>query len=114
MPHCVFKRMRSCYPFFLTTGQDHHIINEIWNYVTQSRFDRIMDELKRDREARDKKWDAQEKKWKANEKKWDEERRIQDKKWDANQKIINEILASIEASNERFNSTIGALGTWTK
>ena len=78
---------------------------------TESRFDRIMDELKRDREARDKKWDAQEKKWKANEKKWDEERRIQDKKWDANQKIINEILASVKASNKRFNSTIGALGS---
>ena len=30
---------------------------------TENRFDRIMDELKRDREARDKKWEAQDKKW---------------------------------------------------
>ena len=67
---------------------------------TESRFDRIMDELKRDREARDKKWEAQDKRWEA-----------QDKRWEANQKIINEILASIKASNQRFNSTIGALGS---
>ncbi|MEA3414856.1 MAG: DUF3782 domain-containing protein [Thermodesulfobacteriota bacterium] len=53
---------------------------------TESRFDRIMDELKRDREARDKKWEA-------------------------NQKTINEILASIKAADRRFNSTIGALGS---
>ena len=60
---------------------------------TKSHFDRIMDELKRDREARDKKWEAQ------------------DKKWEANQKTINKILASIEVSNKKFNSTIGALGS---
>jgi hypothetical protein len=55
--------------------------------VTESRFDRIMDELQRDREARDKKWDeehkAQDKKWEAQDKKWEEERKAQDKKWEA-------------------------------
>ena len=58
--------------------------------VTESRFDRIMDELQHDREARDKKWAAQDKKWAAqNEKwdiwtkKWDEERKAQDEKWEA-------------------------------
>ncbi len=61
--------------------------------VTESRFDRIMDELKRDREARDKKWESQE------------------KKWEANQKTINDMLISIKASNKKFNSTIGALGS---
>ena len=61
--------------------------------VTESRFDRIMDELQHDREARDKKWAAQDKKWAAqNEKwdiwtkKWDEERKAQDKKWEAQDK----------------------------
>jgi len=39
---------------------------------TESRFDRRMDELKRDREARDKKWAAQ-------DKKWEEEQREQNK-----------------------------------
>ena len=65
--------------------------------VTESRFDRIMDELQHDREARDKKWEGQDKKWEAqnekwaaqNEKwdiwakKWDEERKAQDEKWEA-------------------------------
>ena len=37
---------------------------------TESRFDRIVDELKRDREARDKKWGAQNKKWVTQDKKW--------------------------------------------
>ena len=73
---------------------------------TESRIDRILDELKRDREARDKKWDAQEKKWDAQEKKWD----AQEKRWEENQKVINEILAVIKAQGRRFDSTIGALG----
>ena len=53
--------------------------------VTESRFDRIMDELQHDREARDKKWEAQEKKWEGQEKKWDAQNikwAAQDKKWD--------------------------------
>ncbi len=37
---------------------------------TESRFDRIMDELKRDREARDKKWADQDKKWDAQDIRW--------------------------------------------
>lgn len=66
---------------------------------TESRFDRIMDELKRDREARDKKWEAQDKKWEAQEKKWEE-----------SQSVINEMLVSIQKLDQRHDSTIGALG----
>ena len=66
---------------------------------TERRIDRILDELKKDREAGNKKWEAQEKKWEAQEKKWEE-----------NQKVINEILVSIKAVDRRIDSTIGALG----
>lgn len=59
---------------------------------TESRFDRILDELKTDREARDRKWDAQE------------------KKWEENQKVINDMLGSIRALHKRIDSSIGALG----
>lgn len=59
---------------------------------TERRIDRILDELKKDREARDKKWEAQE------------------KKWEENQKVINEMLVSIKAVDRRIDSTIGALG----
>ena len=73
---------------------------------TERRIDRILDELKKDREARDKKWEAQEKKWQAQEKKW----QAQEKKWEENQKVINEMLVSIKAVDRRIDSTIGALG----
>lgn len=66
---------------------------------TESRFDRIMDELKRDREARDKKWEAQDKKWDA-----------QDKKWEENQRVINEMLVAIQKIDRKHDATIGALG----
>ncbi len=59
---------------------------------TESRFDRIMDELKRDREARDKKWETQ------------------DKKWEENQCVINEMLVSIQKLDQKHEATIGALG----
>lgn len=52
---------------------------------TESRFDRIMDELKRDREA-------------------------QTRKWEDNQKVINEMLTAIKALGQKHDSTIGALG----
>lgn len=46
----------------------------------------MLDELKRDRGARDKKWEE-------------------------NQKVIREMLASIKAVDRRIDSTIGALGS---
>ena len=70
---------------------------------TESRFDRIMDELKRDREARDKKWEAQ-------DKKWEEERKEQNKKWEENQRVINEMLVAIQKLDKKHDATIGALG----
>jgi len=73
---------------------------------TESRFDRIMDELKSDREARDKKWEAQEKKWEAQEKKWEK----WEKRWEANQQVINEMLVSIRKLDQKHEATIGALG----
>ncbi len=60
---------------------------------TESRFDRIMFELQRDREIQEKKWEAQEKKWEeqtkrwlAWEKKWEEERKAEEKKWEKQDK----------------------------
>jgi len=66
---------------------------------TEDRIDRILDELKQDREENSRKWAAQEKKWEENEKKWKE-----------NQKVIEKMLASIEALSKKHDSTIGALG----
>ena len=53
--------------------------------TTESRFDRIMQELKRDREE-------------------------QNQKWEENQKATNSMLESIEALSKKHDSSIGALG----
>jgi hypothetical protein len=59
---------------------------------TESRFDRLLDELRRDREENFRKWEEQE------------------RKWDANQKNIDDMLAEIKAQSKRHDSSIGALG----
>ena len=80
---------------------------------TENRFDRILDELKQDREARDRRWNEQEKKWDSQDRKWEEKAKRwdeQDRRWEENQKVINQMLVSIKAVDHRIDSTIGALG----
>jgi len=67
---------------------------------TESKFDRILAELQRDREEQARKWDEQARKWDEQNRKWDE----QNRKWD-------EQLAEIRRLDKRFDSTIGALGS---
>ncbi len=59
---------------------------------TESRFDRLLEELRRDREENARKWDEQ------------------NRKWDENQATINGILDEIRALSRKHDSTIGALG----
>jgi len=59
---------------------------------TESRFDRLLDELRRDREEQSRKWDEQ------------------NRKWDENQKVINQMLQEIRGLSRKHDSTIGALG----
>lgn len=91
---------------------------------TEDRFEKLLEELRRDREEWNKKWEENLKKWKENEKRWEEnERRWQEneKKWEENQKVINRILEEIKLLRERqeaeskrldrrIDTTIGALG----
>ena len=59
---------------------------------TESRFDRLLDELRRDREEQSRRWDEQ------------------GRKWYENQKVINQTLQEIQALSRKHDSTIGALG----
>jgi len=59
---------------------------------TESRFDRVLDELRRDREENTRKWDEQ------------------NRKWDENQATINTMLGEIRALSRKHDGTIGALG----
>ena len=86
----------------LTKEQLIEKTNEI-ETKTESRFDRILEELKRDREEQNKKWDKQDKKWEE-----------QDKRWEENQKEIRKLYGALDKkwkeSNRKLNTTVGALG----
>lgn len=75
-------------------------------HETESRFDQVLEELRRDREDQSRKWDEQTKQWDEQNRKWDE----QNRKWDENQRVINQILEEIRLLNRKHDSTIGALG----
>ena len=101
---------------------------------TEDRFDRVLDELRRDREEQSRKWDEQNRKWDEENRKWDEENQKwdaqnrkwdeenqkwnaqnrkwdeQNRKWEVNQQVINEMLADIRALARKHDTTIGALG----
>jgi len=84
---------------------------------TESRFDRVLDELRRDREDNTRKWDDQNRKWKENQRELramrDEQNRkweAQNRTWEANQATINAMLEEIRDLSRKHDSTIGALG----
>jgi len=66
---------------------------------TEDRFDRILDELRRDREEQGRKWDEQ-------NRKWDE----QNRKWDESREEFRLVHEEIMAQAKKFDRSIGALG----
>ncbi len=95
---------------------------------TESRFDRVLNELERDRQEQARKWDEQNRKWDEQNRKWDEQNRKwdeqnrkwdeqahqwneQNRKWDEQNRKWDESLAEIRRLDKRFESTIGALGS---
>jgi hypothetical protein len=82
--------------------------------VTEDRFDRILEEMRQDRERETRKWEANQKeqrfKWDEKQEedrlKWEE----QNRKWEDNQQTINEMLKEIRALARKHDTTLGALG----
>jgi len=70
---------------------------------TESRFDRVLDELRRDREAQERKWDEQ-------NRKWDEQNRKSDEKWAEQVAENHRLHAEVMAMADRLDRKIGALG----
>jgi hypothetical protein len=66
---------------------------------TENRFDRLLDELRREREEQSKRWAEQNSRWTE-----------QAKRWEENQKVINQMLQAVQALARKHDSTIGALG----
>ncbi len=59
---------------------------------TENRFDRLLEELRQDREKQTRMWEEQ------------------TRKWEENQQVIRQILRRMEALDHKYDSTIGALG----
>ncbi len=95
---------------------------------TDSKFDRILAELERDREEQARRWDEQARRWDEQSRKWDEQARRWDeqsrkwdeqarrwdeqvRRWDEQSRRWDEALAEIRRQDKRFDSTIGALGS---
>lgn len=80
---------------------------------TESRFDQMLAELQRAREADSRKWDEQKQKWDEHQRQWDEQNQKwdeQNQKWWENQQAINRTLDEIKVLNRKHDQTIGALG----
>jgi hypothetical protein len=82
--------------FVLRTVSDYYAGKQ----ETESKFDRILAELQRDREEQARKWDE-------NNRKWDEN----NKRLDKMQEQTDQTLAEIKKANRKYDSTIGALGS---
>lgn len=92
------------------------ILRTVSNYYTvksesDSKFERILTELQRDREEQSRKWEEQNHKWdeftQEQARKWEENSRRLDKM----QEQIDQSLEEIKKANKRYDSTIGALGS---
>lgn len=80
---------------------------------TESRFDRLLDELRRDREEQYRKWEEQHARWEAQERKWEEQNakwQEQERKWEENQQTLRQMMEAIQALSRKHDTTIGALG----
>jgi hypothetical protein len=82
--------------FILRTVSDYYAGKQ----ETESNFDRILNELQRDREEQNRKWDEQNRQWRENARRLDKMQEQTDK-----------TLSEIQKANKKYDSTIGALGS---
>ena len=92
----------------LTKEQLTEKANEI-ETKTESKFDRLLEELKKDREEQTRKWDEQSKKWEEQNRKWDEQNKKwdefnkkQDKKWEEQDKKWDDQNKKWEEQNKKW------------
>jgi len=114
----MFREDRDIHEFILNLTRNQYADKR----ETESRFDRVLDELRRDREEQHRKWEEQNRKWEASEqerkKEWEahqeehkNEREEQDRKWHENQKAIEHTLNMLDAFAKKYQSDIGAIGS---
>ncbi len=74
---------------------------------TESRFNQILEELRKDRETQSLKWEEQNRKWEEATKRFDK----MQEQIDRHSQQIHETLAEIKELHKKYDSTIGALGS---
>ncbi len=82
---------------------------------TEDRIDRVLDELKRDREYNERRWREQKI---ESDKKWEEQKLESDKKWEESRQQFEKMMQEIKdlrishnKVDELFKNTMGALGS---
>ncbi|UJS06171.1 PD-(D/E)XK nuclease family protein [Cylindrospermopsis raciborskii] len=109
-------------------GVRDFVLRTVSEYYTprtefDEKFDRVLNELQRDREEQARKWDEQNRKFDAFQaeqaQKWDEQNRKwdgQNRKWEENTQRLDRIeaqnsatLEEIQKANRRYESAIGAI-----
>ncbi|MCX7793186.1 MAG: DUF3782 domain-containing protein [Thermodesulfovibrionales bacterium] len=92
---------------------------------TEDRFDRLLEELRKEREENQRKWEENQRKWEENQRRWEENQRHLEslerewakkweenqRKWEENQMVINSILEEIKFLHRKYDTGIGALGS---
>jgi hypothetical protein len=78
--------------FILRTVSDYYAPKQ----QTESRFDRMLEELKRDREEQTRKWEEQNRKWEEQNRNWDEQKR----KSEEYDRKFAEILANMDQDRQ--------------
>jgi len=84
----ILRQDRDLRDFVLRTVENYYAGKQ----ETESRFDRILAELSRDREEQSRKWEEQ------------------NRKWEENNQQIQQMMLEIKKLNSKHDSTIGALG----
>ncbi|NBC49284.1 MAG: DUF3782 domain-containing protein [Gammaproteobacteria bacterium] len=84
---------------------------------TESRFDRLLDELRRDREEQSRKWEEQSRKWEEQNRKWEEQNRKwetlrieSDRRWEKADQRFEQLHQEIMEQAKKHDRSIGALG----
>jgi len=89
---------------------------------TQDRFEKLLGELRRDREANERKWEAQEQKWAEQQtvlrdhmaeqsRLWKESSAEQERRWYQNKRQFDAVHEAIMAQAKKHERGIGALGS---
>ena len=77
---------------------------------TEDRFDRILEELRQDREAQERKWAKQDRKWEEQNRKWWQAQEEQRHKWEEGRVEFRQVHEEIMVLARKHDRHIGALG----